>query len=269
MPRIPSPVLSVRELSLWRETPILERIQWEVARGEHWVILGANGSGKTSLLRAITGYFSPSAGEISLLGEQYGEYPWQELRRRIGWISASLQQQITEQETAWEVVAGGPRGMINTWGDFSSAEIAQAIKYLRKVNCVGLQDRPWRQFSQGERQRVLMARALATAPALLILDEPCAGLDPVAREHFLEFLRRLARRRSGPPILLVTHHVEEIIPEMTHVLMLREGKILAQGPMRKTMTEANLSDLFGSKLRLRRRGERYQMALHSHSRTVF
>ena len=154
--------------------------------------------------------------------------------------------------------------MLDYWGRVTRADRAEAAKVMRATECAHLAERNWGVLSQGERQRVLMARALMAKPAVLILDEPCAGLDPVAREQFLGFMQRLASRKisgkNSPTLLFVTHHVEEIVPAITHALLLREGRVTATGPAQKILTSANLTQTFSSPLRLRRRDGRW--ALH-------
>src|ERR1700691_1487945 len=214
------PILAVTGLTVRRgDAVILDSISWRLHPGEHWVILGANGSGKTSLLSALTGYLMPTAGEISLLGETYGQSDWRELRKKIGLVSSSVRQMMADDEPALETVASGKYAMIDFWGRISRAEKSQALKLLRQVECEYLAERPWRVLSQGERQRVLIGRALMAKPRVLILDEPCAGLDPAAREHFLQFIQRLGTHKNAPTLVLVTHHVEEIVPVFTHALI--------------------------------------------------
>ncbi len=224
-------ILKISNLHIERSgTVILDDVNWSVKVGEHWVILGANGSGKTSLLSALTGYLMPTAGEISLLGETYGQSDWRELRKKVGLVSSSIRQMMAEDEPALETVASGKYAMIDFWGRVTRNEKAQAMKLLRQVDCEHLAERPWGVLSQGERQRVLVARALMAKPHVLILDEPCAGLDPAAREHFLQFLQRLGSQSRGcgaPTLVLVTHHVEEIMPVFSRVLILKNGRVLA------------------------------------------
>ena len=242
-------------------TVILRDVDWRVQRGEHWVILGANGSGKTSLLSALTGYLMPTTGEISVLGETYGESDWRELRKKIGLVSSSVRQMMADEEPALETVASGKYAMVDFWGRVTRAEKSQALKLLRQVECEYLATRPWRVLSQGERQRVLIGRALMAQPRVLILDEPCAGLDPAAREHFLQFLQRLGAQKNSPTLVLVTHHVEEIMPVFSHVLVLKNGAVLAAGKKAEAMTAKNLSAAFNAKLRLSARNGRYAMKL--------
>ncbi len=242
-------------------TVILDGVNWRVQRGEHWVILGANGSGKTSLLSALTGYLMPTAGEISLLGETYGESDWRELRKKIGLVSSSVRQMMADEEPALETVASGKYAMIDFWGRVMRNEKAQALKLLRQVECGYLAGRPWGVLSQGERQRVLIGRALMARPRVLILDEPCAGLDPAAREHFLQFLQRLGAQKNSPTLVLVTHHVEEIMPVFSHLLVLKNGRELALGKMADVLNSKNLSDAFNSRMKLHTTGNRYELVV--------
>ena len=254
-------ILTVRNLTIQRgKTFILKDISWEVARGEHWVILGANGSGKTSLLSALTGYLTPTDGDIMVLGETFGESDWRELRKHIGLVSSTIRQMVPDEENALTTVVSGKDAMIGYWGDTKFPDRKIARQLLKKVEAEYLADRPWLVLSQGERQRVLIARSLMAKPRLLILDEPCAGLDPVAREQFLTFLQHLGTQRSAPALVLVTHHVEEIMPAFTHALLLREGRILTAGERERALTSALLSQTFDAALRLTRRDGRYTLA---------
>src|SRR6202012_2625030 len=185
-------VLEISNLRVQRSgVSILEGVNWRIERGQHWAILGANGSGKTSLLSALTGYLMPTAGEIILLGKKYGRTDWRELRKEIGIVSSSVRQMMADDETALETVASGKYAMIDFWGRLTRGEKNRARKLLNEIECAYLANREWRVLSQGERQRVLIGRALMAKPKILILDEPCAGLDPAARERFLQFIQRL------------------------------------------------------------------------------
>lgn len=256
------PILDIRNLRLERgDTVILDCIDWRVECGQHWVILGSNGSGKTTLLAALTGYAMPTDGDIQLLGQTYGESHWPELRKKIGLVSSTLNKLMAPDEPALETVISGKYAMIDLWQKPTPADRRNARAILKRIECAPLSDRPWLFLSQGERQRILIGRALMAKPKLLILDEPCAGLDPVAREHFLQFLNRLARQRNAPALVFVTHHVEEIMPAFTHALLLKEGRVSATGKMKTTLTSQNLSESFGTPLKLARRNERYLLSV--------
>lgn len=247
---------------------ILEKVDWVVRKGEHWVILGANGSGKTSLLRALAGYFMPTAGKIFLLGQQYERTDWRQVRLRIGIVSSAVRQMMADTEPALISIISGKYAVIDYWGDPEAKDRRKAKRILRQVECGHLADRPWACLSQGERQRILIGRALMSRPALLILDEPCAGLDPGARENFLQFLERMGRRKNAPTLILVTHHVEEIMPVFTHVLLLRGGRVLHAGHRRRAMSSSRLSALFGAQSTLRSRGGRYTLSVKAHSARI-
>ena len=262
MNRTGRPVLEVSNLGIRRGTVvILDRLSWRVERGQHWVILGANGSGKTSLLSALTGYLTPSAGDITLLGHRYGHTDWRQLRKRVGLVSSSVRQMMPESEPALETIVSGRNAMIDFWGRITKADRARALRILKQIECAHLADRPWGILSQGERQRVLIGRALMASPPLLILDEPCAGLDPVAREHFLQFLNRLGKQNRAPTLVLVTHHVEEITPVFTHALLLKAGRALAAGKKAEVLSSRFVSRTFDATLRLHANNGRYSLAV--------
>ncbi len=256
------PVASVQGLSIRRgDVSILQSISWTVLKGQNWVILGANGSGKTSLLKALSGYLMPTGGFIEVLGQKYGQADWRDLRLRIGLVSSSIRQMIEGDETALDTVISGKFGMVNLWGRISKADQRQGIRILREVEAEHLHARAWRVLSQGERQRVLIGRALMAAPELLILDEPCAGLDPLAREQFLQFVERLGRFADAPAIVLVTHHVEEIMPVFSHILLLKEGRVLAAGKRERALTSETMSAVFGARMTLRKSKTRYTLKI--------
>jgi iron complex transport system ATP-binding protein len=264
-----STILEVDRLEVRRgRTVILDGINWSVAQGEHWVILGANGSGKTSLLSALTGYMTPTGGEILVLGARYGRSDWRVLRRHIGLVSSSIRQLMADSEPALETVVSGKYAMIDLWGRVSAADRREGLRMLRQIECADLAERPWAVLSQGERQRVLIGRALMARPRILILDEPCAGLDPVAREHFLQWLERLGRHRTAPTLVLVTHHVEEIMPVFTHALLLKGGRVMAAGPKTRVLKSSLLSRAFAASLRMKRARGRFSLEVGPGSRKI-
>ena len=263
------PILDIQKLRIERGgIVILRDINWTVQRGQHWAVLGANGSGKTSLLSALTGYLMPTAGEIELLGKRYGEHDWRELRCAVGLVSSALRQRMAEDEPALHTVASGKGAIIDLWKPPTPAARRNAARILRQLECRHLAERPWAVLSQGERQRVLIGRALMARPRVLILDEPCAGLDPSAREHFLQFLNRLAHRPGSPNLVLVTHHVEEIVPAFTHALLLRGGRTLASGRKEKVLSSASLSKTFGCSMNLSKSRGRYALQVAARRKTV-
>ena len=256
----PEAPLEVRSLSVQRNGKrILSNVHWKIEPGENWVVLGSNGSGKTTLLSTLLGYFMPTRGDISLLGQHYGDCDWRELRMKLGIVSSSLRQLMADEEPALHSVITGKYAMIDLWGKPKEKDVKEAMKILRQIECQSLADRPWAVLSQGERQRILIGRALMARPEVLILDEPCAGLDPAAREHFLQFLERLGNTPNAPTFILVTHHVEEITPMYTHAFMLKKGKVIASGPISKTLNSAKLSETFAASVQVRRRGGRYAL----------
>jgi iron complex transport system ATP-binding protein len=261
------PIFEVEKLRVEREAVILHRVDWRVERGQHWVILGANGSGKTSLLSALTGYLMPSEGEIRIGDARFGATDWRDVRQSVGLVSASLGHQIEPEQTAREVILSGRDAQINFWRRAAADEEKEAKRVLRQVHATHLAERPWIYLSQGERQRVLIGRVLMARLRMLFLDEPAAGLDPVAREDFLRFLTVLAKGPKAPTLVLVTHHIEEIAPLFTHVLLLRGGKTFAAGTRSEVLTSANLSAIFGAPVTVRRVGERYRLEVGRHARS--
>jgi iron complex transport system ATP-binding protein len=259
-----NPIVSIEDLTVYRgKTKILQTLNWEIKRGENWAVLGANGSGKTTLLSCITGYVTPSGGRIRVLDQEYGKTDWRELRKQVGLVSSSVRQMIDDNQIGVDIVASGQQAVINTWKPPRGLQRKQAFRLLEQVECQKLAERPWGYFSQGERQRVLIGRALMANHKILILDEPCAGLDPVARERFLEFLQRLGTQSTdhSPNLVLVTHHVEEILPCFSRALLLKDGKVLVQGPVRQVISSKNLSQAFGAELSIRFTRGRFQSRL--------
>jgi len=262
-------VLEVSNLHVHRgNTHILQDVSWKVTRGQHWAIVGANGSGKTSLLSAVTGYLTPSAGTISVLGRCYGQSDWRDLRKRIGLVSSSIRQMMANEEPAIDSVVSGKSAMIGLWGKPAPADRRRALKLLQSVECEYLKQRRWEVLSQGERQRVLIARALVPAPRLLILDEPCAGLDPAAREHFLQFVQRLGRQKKAPVLVLVTHHIEEIMPVFSHVLILKGGHALTAGAKHEVLKSKILSEAFDTAMKVGKNGARYALGASAKSKSI-
>ena len=256
------PTLDIQDIHFRRGRGILNGITWKVEAGEHWCVLGPNGCGKTSLINIITGYDSATSGTIGVDGSTYGEDDWSEVRKRVGLVASTLTTFLESSEPVPDVIASGRDAKLNLWQPPPEQLHREARRLLKQFGCGYLEKSLWGVLSQGEKQKVLICRALMAKFRVLILDEPCAGLDPVAREHFLVWLQELCTRKDAPSLVMVTHHVEEILPSMSHVLVLKGGRVLASGRKEDVLSSAVLSDAYGAKVSLRRRGERYQLSVN-------
>lgn len=223
---------------------ILKKINWSVKCGEHWAILGLNGSGKTSLLNLINGYIWPSKGTISVFGKKFGAYDIRELRKSIGMVSSYLQEKFYTTETAEEIVLSGKFATIGLYNHISSEDKKNVKSILKSLDCTNIIKKPYFILSQGEKQKVLIARALINFPRILIFDEPLSGLDIFGREHLLSYIEHIGKKKNAPTIIYVTHRIEEIIPVFSHVLLLKKGEIYLQGTKKYILTNKKLSDFF-------------------------
>lgn len=237
--------------------PILQDIGWTVARGSHWVVLGPNGSGKTTLLRLLAGYLWPTRGEVTVLGERFGHSDLRELRKRIGWAGSFLEAQIPPAQKPLDLIISGKTASIGVFENPTAEDYEKAGRIARRMGCEAILDSPYGVLSQGEKQRLLIARALIHGPELLILDEPCAGLDIVARERLLQTLESLSSAPRPPTMVLVTHHIEEIMPSVSHALLLRGGRCIAQGKKRDVLKSDLMSQAFGIGVEVLRDNGRY------------
>jgi len=237
---------------------ILEDVSWTARDGERWVVLGRNGAGKTTLLQVAAGRMHPTSGSADLLGSRLGRVDVFELRTRIGLSSASLADRIPPAETVRNVVLTAAYGVTGRWREaYEVVDEVRARDLMAAFGVTELAERRFGTLSEGERKRAQIARALMSDPELLLLDEPAAGLDLGGREELVDALAELAGDRRSPVLVLVTHHVEEIPPGFTHVLLLREGRVHAAGPIDSTLTAANLSGAFGLELVVDRVGARW------------
>ena len=250
----PPAVLSMDEVGLTRDgRDLLDGVHWQVHPGQHWVLIGANGSGKTSLVRIAALYEHPSRGRVEVLGERLGHTDVRTLRRRISLVSPAMEDLVRPQLSAAEVVVCAKFAALEPWWHrYEAADHDRARQLLDDQGVGFAADRPWGTLSSGERQRVLLARALMSEPGLVLLDEPTSGLDLGGREALVDRLDALAGDASSVPMVLVTHHVEEIPPSFTHLLALRAGRMLAAGPLRSTLDADLLSECFGVPLTLER-----------------
>ncbi|CAB1129306.1 Uncharacterized ABC transporter ATP-binding protein YlmA [Candidatus Hydrogenisulfobacillus filiaventi] len=238
---------------------VLNGIDWMVEPGQHWAVVGPNGAGKTTLLNLLAGYLWPAAGKVEVLGTPFGSIDLRDLRRAIGWVSSALADRLLtghRGRPALDIVMGGAEAAIG-FPLHADAERAMAARAaLEALGAGHLAARPYGELSQGERQRVLLARARMADYRLLILDEPCNGLDLAAREQVLDGVEALALEPGAPSLVYVTHHVEEIRPAFTHALVLSRGRVLRQGPKQTTLTGPVLSDAFGIGLEVEWHGGR-------------
>ncbi|GAA1261001.1 ABC transporter ATP-binding protein [Oryzihumus leptocrescens] len=254
-----SDVLELAGVSVVRGgNTLLDDVTWEVEEGQRWVVLGPNGAGKTTLLQLAAGRIHPTQGVAGVLGEVLGAVDVFELRPRIGLASAAIAERIPADERVADVVVTASYGIVGRWRErYDELDHGRAAELLKALGAGHLADRQFGTLSEGERKRVQIARALMTDPELMLLDEPAAGLDLAGREDLVARLGELAADVDAPALVLVTHHVEEIPPSFTDVLLVRDGRVVAQGPIEITLTEDNLSETFGLPLVVDRHGERW------------
>ncbi len=237
---------------------ILRGVDWTVNPDERWVILGPNGSGKTTLVQIASLWLHPSSGEVTVLGQVLGRTDVRQLRRRIGFASAAMADRLRGELMVSDVVmTAGNAALEPWWHQYDLTDANRADEALDRVGVLRLAARRFGTLSSGERQRVLLARALSIDPGVVLLDEPTAGLDLAGREQLVSALSDLASDPSVAPIVLVTHHVEEIPTGFTHVLLMRDGQALAQGRLDDVLTSENLSECFGVSLSLEKRRGRW------------
>lgn len=224
-------------------------VDWQVELDERWVVIGPNGAGKTSLLRIAAAMEYPSGGTATVLGERLGRVDMAELRQRVGLSSSALAQRVPDSELVRDLVVSAGYAVLGRWRErYDDVDYDRAVDTLESVGAEHLTDRTYGTLSEGERKRVLIARALMTDPELLLLDEPAAGLDLGGREELVARLSDLAADPDSPALVLVTHHVEEIPPGFSHCLILSEGQVVAAGLLNDVMTAENLSTAFGQSI---------------------
>jgi iron complex transport system ATP-binding protein len=250
-------VLALHSVSFVREQRIiLDDIDWAVTRGQHWLVLGANGSGKTTLLRIAALYEHPTSGSVEVLGETLGRTDVRVLRRRVGYASAALAAQLRPELRAADIVMTARNAALEPWWHtYTDDDRTRAVACLERMGVARFAERSLGTLSSGEQQRVMLARTLMNDPGVILLDEPSARLDLGGREQLVRALGELVTDPASPPVVLVTHHVDEAPNGVTHTMLLREGRILAQGPIDDVLTAESLSDCFAMPLRLERRDD--------------
>jgi iron complex transport system ATP-binding protein len=248
----PDAVVTIENATVTRGgNHLIRGISWQVELDERWVVLGPNGAGKTTLLNLAAGRMHPTRGTVDVLGERLGRVDLAELRTRVGFAAAALADSMPPSERAIDVVLTASWSVVGRFRErYDGLDSARAQSLLDQLGVGHLGGREFGTLSEGERKRVLIARALMTDPELLLLDEPAAGLDLGAREDLVKRLAELAMDPDAPALVLVTHHVEEVPPGFTHALLLRDGGVVAQGLLPDTLTADNLSKTFDVPLKL-------------------
>ena len=244
--------LEVRDITVRRDgTTLIGGISLRVERDQRWVVLGPNGSGKTTLMRIMALYDHPTSGTVEVLGERLGETDIRELRRRVGYASAALADQLRRDLSAHDVVRTARHGALEPWWHrYTAEDDVRADECLATMGVAHHRDRRFGTLSSGEQQRVMLARTLMNDPAVVLLDEPSARLDLGGREELVATLAAFATDSDAPPFVMVTHHVDEIPPGVTHVALLRGGAVQQSGPIGEVLTADALSDCFGIPLHL-------------------
>ncbi|WUH93116.1 ATP-binding cassette domain-containing protein [Streptomyces sp. NBC_00433] len=235
---------------------ILDDIDWTVGAGEHWALLGANGAGKTTVLRLIGALMHPTTGTVDVLGHRLGRVDMRELRAHIGLVSSA--QKVPLDAVAHTVVLTGHTGTVQPlWREYDGDVRDRATALLAELEIKDLAERAYRVCSGGQRARILVARALMADPSLLLLDEPFNALDLPSREDLVDAMHRLATTRAGLATITVTHHLEELSPAIGHVLLLKEGRVLTSGPAEQVLTGAWMTRCFGRPIEVSRHEGRW------------
>ena len=226
--------------------PILDNVNWHIEEGEHWALLGLNGAGKSPLLSMIPAYQIPTTGTLRVFGHEFGKYAWPKIKSRLGFVSSALGQfqSTLDKQVVEDVIISGAFSSIGIYQEVAPDVRERGMQLLAEFGVSHLEGHRFHTLSAGEQRRVLLARSIMANPDLLILDEPCSGLDLLAREQFLRTVANLVAEQQTP-IIYVSHQIEEILPAITHVAILREGKMIYAGPKHAVLTDENLSDVFG------------------------
>jgi iron complex transport system ATP-binding protein len=242
-------ILELKNIDLIRDgNTILNNITWSVHENHHWAIIGRNGSGKTMMTNVIAGYEWPTSGSVQLLGKKLGKTDIRELRKHIGWVSNDLQKQVKRQDTVLNVVLSGLFSSVGLYEETTKQQQNKAHEILTQLDMGKDANKQFGILSYGQQRRVLIARSLINEPALLLLDEPCNGLDMRAKQDYLEWLNNLMKQKNGPSIVMITHHIDEIIENIGNVLYLKDGKIFDNGKKQEMLTKEKIEHVLDIEL---------------------
>ena len=252
---MPEPVVQFSNVSISiQKNRALSNVSFKIGEGERWAVVGPNGSGKTTLLKIVNGYLRPSSGDVTVLDGKFGHANLADLRKKAGFVSSYLDNLLESNDNVLDIIVSGKYGATRLWAVPPFEDVQKARRLLRQLGCSRFEDRPIRDLSQGERQKVLIARALMPDPLLLTFDEPCAPLDLRAREVFLTGIEAIARdeRQKSLSMIYVTHRIDEIPASFSHALLMKKGRVLASGKIDQVITSKNLSGCFDIGVEVRR-----------------
>lgn len=258
-------VLHLQDVSLKRDDSwILHHIDWKIQNREHWVLYGLNGAGKTALLNMLCAYYFPTSGKVEVAGKTFGKSVLgDQLRRKIGIVSTGFQAKLNPLDSAFEIILSGAYASIGLYEKPTPEIREKAIRLIHQLGAIDYADRNYETLSHGEKQRILIGRALMGDPELLILDEPATGMDFISREALLKTVSNISEMENGPTIIYVTHHVEEILPVFQNTLLLKKGEIFAKGKTKDMLTSENLSVFFETPVECIWHNNRPQLILKS------
>ncbi|MGZ4383023.1 MAG: ABC transporter ATP-binding protein [Gaiellaceae bacterium] len=254
-----SPAILLERVSFLRQRhSLLADVSWRVERGEQWALLGPNGAGKSTLLSLAGAIEHPTRGRVEVLGERLGRTDVRRLRERIGSVDAKVDRKLLpDYDTETVVLTGATGTRVPLWERYDESIRARAVELLSLLGCADLATRPFGICSQGERQRVLIARALMSEPELLLLDEPAVALDLPAREALVAAIAATTGRNGALTTVVATHHLEELPSTTTHALLLRGGRVVAAGPADEVLADETLSRCFELAIEVGRRNGRW------------
>ncbi len=256
-------VINLTDVSYYRilnngaRLSILQNINWIVKKGERWILFGPNGAGKTTLLNILMGILFPSSGNAEVLGERIGYTDIWELQKHVTWVTSSIESRIHDEDPLIEIVLSGIQSATRMFFKPDAQQMDKAAQLMKMLNLEHRQSTPWGLLSEGEKRKALIARALIIEPQLLILDEPCEGLDLGSREKFLKDLDSLMHSNNELAVIMVTHRVEEILDDFKKIFVIKDGKLLNAGPISEVLNEQLLNTLFGIPIHFAEKNKRY------------